>query len=248
MAGITGSGGIGGRSEEGWPEWLAPPGTDTAREARDLCARASPPFLFNHSARCYAWSCALGELWEVDFDRELLYTACLLHDLGLTEMFDGPGCFDDEGAEAARVFARERGWSEQRSGLLASVIRLHMALEVSPSAASEAYLLEAATGCDVLGRFLDEIKKEVRRMVLTRLPRIGFRRPFWRYCVRRWRASRNAWWPDTSGWVRGADLGFSLRGVARGPRPDAHVSFKVSTREGAAAGGEGRHRTHGSPE
>lgn len=183
MAGTTDPVGFGGWPEEGWPEWLTPPGMETAREARELCARVSPRYLFNHCARCYAWACALAERWGMDFDRELLYAASLLHDLGLTGTFDGPGCFEDEGAEAARGFARGWGWSEQRSGLLAEAIRLHMAPEVDPGDGPEAYLLAAATGCDVRGRYLEEIDVEVRRLVLARLPRLGFKEAF----LARWR-------------------------------------------------------------
>jgi hypothetical protein len=58
-----------------------------------------------------------------------------------------------------------------------------MAPEVSPVDGPEAYLLAAATGCDVRGRFLDEIDKDIRELVLAHLPRMGFKQAF----LTRWR-------------------------------------------------------------
>ena len=93
MAETAGPRGIRSWPEEGWPELLAPPVTEMTWEAQDLCARVSPPYLFSHSARCYAWACALAERWGIDCDLEMLYTASFLHDLGLTDTFEGRGYF-----------------------------------------------------------------------------------------------------------------------------------------------------------
>lgn len=61
--------------------------------------------IFNHSVRTYlhAGRAAgrLNILAGVDYRDELLFCACLLHDLGTATDFDGPQRFEVEGADAA---------------------------------------------------------------------------------------------------------------------------------------------------
>ena len=108
------------------------------------------------------------------YDAELLYVAALLHDIGLTPRFEGPGCFEDEGAAAAARFAADRGWSAERCDALAEAIRLHMAVEVELADGPEAYLLYWATSVDVSGARLEELPRPTIDAVLARHPRDGF--------------------------------------------------------------------------
>ena len=86
---------------------LTEPASPIARAAADLARDASPPFLFNHGARTFAWACLIADRDRIAFDRELLYVGAILHDIGLTGAFDGPRCFENEGAAAATSFARD---------------------------------------------------------------------------------------------------------------------------------------------
>jgi HD domain len=160
--------------EAGWPDGLRPPDSSVAREARELCATVSPSFLVNHAARTFAWGCMLARADQVAFDRELLYVASLLHDLGLTEAFDGPRCFEHESASAAERFARQRGWDPERRFALAEAIRLHMQARVVPEDGAEAYLLAAATSCDVTGWRYQDLDPDQMAKVLQVAPREGF--------------------------------------------------------------------------
>src|SRR5437764_1871027 len=67
------------------------PDTVAARQAEAGCSdpRVYPPFLFHHCQRTYLWARILADRWKVasEVDSELLYVACLLHDLGLTERY-----------------------------------------------------------------------------------------------------------------------------------------------------------------
>jgi hypothetical protein len=115
---------------------------------------------------------------QVAFDRELLYVASLLHDLGLTEAFDGPRCFEHESASAAERFARQRGWGPERRFALAEAIRLHMQARVVPEDGAEAYLLAAATSCDVTGWRYQDLDPDQMAKVLRVAPREGFGQGF----------------------------------------------------------------------
>ncbi len=154
-----------------WPLELQPPESSICSDALSLAAAASPSFLLNHSVRTFAWGCAIAHREHLDFDRELFYVASLL-------LFDGPRCFELQSAQAARLFARERGWDADRCDLLAEAIRLHMQPRVVLEDGAEAYLLDQATSLDVVGNRLDDVDRKDVEMILDVAPREGFTRGF----------------------------------------------------------------------
>ena len=157
-----------------WRADLAEPADETALAARSLSERVSPPFLFNHAARTYGMAVLFARLDGIPLDRELVYVGALLHDLGLTDAFDGPRCFENESAAAAVGFARELGWKELRQEQLANAIRFHMHPRVVPEDDDAGYLLSEATSCDVRGHRLDQLPRDAVADLLTRYPRRGF--------------------------------------------------------------------------
>src|ERR1700693_2402847 len=65
-----------------------------ARLATDFSRSACPPHLFNHSVRTFLFGSLVGRALGQKFDEEILYLACILHDLGLTEKFQGESPFE----------------------------------------------------------------------------------------------------------------------------------------------------------
>ena len=59
------------------------PDSVLTRAAEDVARRRLSPALLGHSYRTYAFGVALGELENLDVDREVLFAAALLHDVGL---------------------------------------------------------------------------------------------------------------------------------------------------------------------
>jgi hypothetical protein len=161
-----------------WPEDVRVPASSICADARELCALVAPPFLFNHSVRVFAWASLVARREVVSFDPEVLYVACLLHDIGLTEAFDGPECFEVEGGRAARAFVRERGWADDRADVVAEAIRLHMQPRVILEDGPEAYLLDAGTSLDCSGARFGEVTRDDVALVLLAAPRQGFVEPF----------------------------------------------------------------------
>jgi hypothetical protein len=147
-------------------------------DAMALARSSSPPFLFNHAARTHAWALEFARIDGIEHDPELLHVGALLHDLGLTERFDGPRCFENESAAAAADFAREHGWDDLRCERLANAIRLHIHPRVIPEDGPEGFLLSEATSCDVRGRRLAEIPQPAVADVLARYPRLDFSEGF----------------------------------------------------------------------
>jgi hypothetical protein len=160
------------------PPDLTEPDSAIAQAAGSLAEETSPPFLFNHAARSYGLALLFAGVDGIAVDREFLFIGALLHDLGLTERFNGPRCFENESAVAAVAFARDHGWDELRQERLANAIRLHMHPRVVPEDDGPGYLLSEATSCDVRGHRLDEVPSDVVAQLLSRYPRLGFKERF----------------------------------------------------------------------
>ena len=161
---------------------LATPSSAIAVAATDLARDASPPFLFNHGARTFAWALLIADKDRIAYDRELLYVGAILHDIGLTPRFDGPRCFENEGGAAAAAFARDQGWDALRAERLAEAIRLHMHPRVVPEDGAEGYLLGEATGTDCRGHRIGELDPELVREVVAGIPWLDFTDGFLALC------------------------------------------------------------------
>jgi len=159
---------------------LAMPVPDSAfaRTARELVLEAEPPFLVNHSIRAYAWAVGLAEHDGLRFEPEILYVSALLHDLGLVPAYDLGGCFELDGAVAARELARREGQPPERASAIHDVIALHMAAALPPGAPSEVPLLWDSTGVDVTGHRLADVPARLVPPVLAAYPRLDFKREF----------------------------------------------------------------------
>lgn len=79
----------------------APPDSRLAHEADDRVRELSGPVLYGHCLRTWALAELFAQRDRVDHDEELLYVACVLHDLGLTVSHSGRdstvACFAVEG-------------------------------------------------------------------------------------------------------------------------------------------------------
>ena len=69
--------------------------------AMQFAREHSPPFLFNHVMRAFAFGRAAGLQQGARFDPEMLFLGSVLHDLGLIEPFIGAERFEIDGANAA---------------------------------------------------------------------------------------------------------------------------------------------------
>jgi putative nucleotidyltransferase with HDIG domain len=100
--------------------------TPLARAALDLARAHELPSVLNHSIRTHAYALLHAERAGVtDVDPELLYVACLLHDIGASDAFDGPQRFEVEAADAAAELVRAHGRSEQDADQVWQAIALH---------------------------------------------------------------------------------------------------------------------------
>lgn len=142
----------------------------------------SPEFLVNHSARTFYFGALIGQAQKKKVDRELLFLACALHDLGLTEKHVGELPFELQGAEAARQILTEAGLNLKRVDVVWDGIAMHP-FALSGFKRPEISLVAAGAGADVVGAGLDQLSKEQIAAVVTAFPRLGFKQQFVRNCA-----------------------------------------------------------------
>jgi hypothetical protein len=153
------------------------PDSPLTRDALTLARARLSPALLNHSHRTFLFGAALGELEGLDVDRELLYAAALLHDVGLptrVPLVD----FTRASAVAAEQVAKQVGLGGTATDTLRSAITLHYSPGVSQEHGPVAYLLSAGAAADVVGLRSWQLPPALLTDVVRAHPRAGFKREF----------------------------------------------------------------------
>jgi hypothetical protein len=153
-----------------------------AKDATELSRGVSPPYLFNHAARTFLFGSLAGRARGLNFDEELLYLACILHDLGLTERFSGDLPFEIQGAQAAKRFLEEQAYARDRAAIVWDGIAMHP-LRIGQFKRPEISLVGDGAGADVLGPDLSEINSSRVDEVLAAFPRLKFKDSFVTACA-----------------------------------------------------------------
>ena len=153
------------------------PVDEVSRATWEWAHRALPGYLLAHSVRAYLWAVKIGSREGLTYDPQVLWTASLMHDVGLTTLPRNTMCFEIEGAERARRFLERHGMDPAAADRAAIAIILHMRPAVTIDDGTEALLLDRSTGLDVRGdgyELVDDVREEVLRV----FPRGAFDRWF----------------------------------------------------------------------
>jgi hypothetical protein len=167
-----------GRSRQIDVTQLTPPSTTLTRAAEaHATARLGAPLL-NHSRRTYAFGAALGVIDQIDVDRELLYTAAMLHDMALPTGARAGVDFTIGSAAVAEQVAADVGLPANATEIVTSAITLHYSPDVHLDDGPVAYLLAAGAALDVIGSRAWDLPPAAVASVLESDPRVGFKREF----------------------------------------------------------------------
>jgi hypothetical protein len=148
------------------------PDSKIARDATQFIRDTEGDLLFHHSARVYCWGALAGNRMELSFDPELLYTAAMFHDIGLTARYENSWLrFEVDGANAARDFLRGRGISEGDMETVWNAVALHTTPGIPEFMRPEIALVQAGAGMDVAGRGYDQFTDAQREAVIAAHPR-----------------------------------------------------------------------------
>jgi hypothetical protein len=148
------------------------PDSKLAREVTQFIRDTEGDLLFHHSARVYFWGALTGTRTGLSYDPELLYTAAMFHDIGLTARYEESRLrFEVDGANAARDFLRGHGISEGDIETVWNAVALHTTPGVPEFMRPEIALVQAGAGMDVAGRGYDQFTEAQREAVVAAHPR-----------------------------------------------------------------------------
>jgi hypothetical protein len=146
------------------------PSSPTARAAADLAAEAAPAYLLNHSYRTYLFGRCL--VAEPEVDDEAAFVAAMIHDLGLTETYQGEGEFAHAGADLACRLLDARGWDLDRIRLVEEAILRHTNLVAEEVPVYR--LVQAGAAVDVAGLGHEELAPDDLARIVHAYPRLDF--------------------------------------------------------------------------
>ncbi|GAA1408423.1 hypothetical protein GCM10009639_58160 [Kitasatospora putterlickiae] len=134
---------------------LSLPATELVRRTLAHAKRLLPAALFHHSVRTYLYGRLLGEQRGLrpgrDYDDELLFLGCVLHDCGLSAEGDGDQRFELDGADLAVRFLEGEGVASDRAQVVWDAIALHMDREIAERKRPEIALVALGAGFDLGG-------------------------------------------------------------------------------------------------
>ena len=111
--------------------------------------------MFGHSARSFIYVRPTAESQGLtpgrDYDEELVFLICLLHDLGISDIGDGDQRFEVDGADVARRFLLDRGVATERAEAVWTGIALHTADGIAARISPEAGVAQLGIATDIVG-------------------------------------------------------------------------------------------------
>ncbi|MFI6998263.1 HD domain-containing protein [Nocardia sp. NPDC050175] len=114
---------------------LVIPDSPLARDVLDLVTSTESVAVANHSVRSWLFARLLARHRGIDLDRELapdlLFHACVLHDIGLTERGDRHQRFEVDGADVAAEFLTGKGMAAKDVDAVWDAIALHTSLGIA---------------------------------------------------------------------------------------------------------------------
>lgn len=130
-------------------------GNDIADTAVAFAQTHLSDVVFGHSARSFRYAAptaaAQGFLRGRDYDEEIVFLICVLHDLGVSAIGNGPGRFEVDGADAARHFLIEAGYPMARAQQVWTGIALHSSEGIVDRISVDAGVAHIAIATDMAG-------------------------------------------------------------------------------------------------
>jgi hypothetical protein len=153
-------------------EKIAIPDTKLCKELTELVRDTESELLFNHSSRVYYFGALTGLRRGLLFDRELLYSGAMFHDMGLTPQHSSQTeRFEVDSANTARDFLKAHNIKQSDIDLVWTAIALHTTPGIPMHMYPVVALLTAGVEMDVLGIAYEEFPDAERQAVVTAYPR-----------------------------------------------------------------------------
>lgn len=154
----------------------------SCKTALDIAASALPQPIFNHSLRAYLlakWLAAKeGSDWANEDKLPLLFVACIAHDWGASNIYNGAQRFEVEGADAASSHLKSHGVSADDCHKVWCAIALHTSAGIAERIDPFTRLLRVAIKMDFspdvrdangAGSYAAEIEKMLPRLDIEKV-------------------------------------------------------------------------------
>ncbi|HEX4225406.1 MAG TPA: HD domain-containing protein, partial [Pseudonocardiaceae bacterium] len=156
------------------------PGTPLAGAVVDLIRSAETPSVFNHSIRTYVFARLMAARLALDYDDDLLFAACAMHDIGVASDSPHTQRFEVEGADRAAAFLIERGRSAAEADDVWLAIALHSTSGIAERRGPLCVLVRAGVAFDFGGPLgagdLEALTDEQADLVHAAYPRLDMAR------------------------------------------------------------------------
>ncbi|KAH7068826.1 hypothetical protein BKA63DRAFT_96146 [Paraphoma chrysanthemicola] len=129
------------------------PETHISQAAYTHASSLLAPSVLNHSIRVYLYATALAKHEKSSYisdpaKHDLLFTACLFHDIGTTSTYDGPLRFEIEGGDAATKHLSQFDVAEQDKHDVWTAIACHTSPQIAERIGELARLVRLAVITD----------------------------------------------------------------------------------------------------
>ncbi|BCB78178.1 HD domain-containing protein [Phytohabitans flavus] len=153
------------------------PRTKLAEEALAFARETMSDVLFNHVLRTYLFGATQLRQAGTDYDEEVAFLACLLHDLGLLRQYWTPeGQFEVDGADAARSFLATQGLEAEKIDTVWDAIALHTTFGIALRKQPEISIVCLGSALDFSGVGFDKMPDGTVDAIISAFPRLGFKK------------------------------------------------------------------------
>ncbi len=157
------------------------PDTVAAAEASRLLQETASPLLYHHSHRVFRFAQIHAERLGVKPDPELLFLAAMFHDTGLATPFSqAEQRFEVDGADHARKFLLDKGFSAEAADTVWTAIALHTTPGVPGRMGPEIATIHFGVLTDIVGFGLTGMNADQVADILGEHPRGDFKNDFLR--------------------------------------------------------------------
>lgn len=150
------------------------PSSPVAVAARTLVTDSEPPALAHHSVRSYLFArlfaAQRGLDAHRDYDDELLFASCVLHDMGLSNEGDGDQRFEVDGADVAASFLTAHGLPAAQVDQVWEAIALHTSPGIADRRGALCWLTRSGIGMD-FGRGVEDVSESDAAAIHGAYPR-----------------------------------------------------------------------------
>ncbi|MFG3323773.1 HD domain-containing protein [Streptomyces sp. NPDC048171] len=155
------------------------PRTSAVAQATEFIRETTNPMIFHHSRRVFLFGSLHAQRLGLRPDPELLYMSSIFHDAGLLAPFSNTRQrFELDGADHARAFLLERGFSRHAAEVVWTAVALHTTPEIPSRMGSEVAATNYGVLTDAIGWGLDDVADDRLEEIVTAHPRGDFKKEF----------------------------------------------------------------------